>query len=150
MNAVQRVHHEQRHCHDARTKHQTEVHVFSNKQLHITVPIFPSHNVGSLFDLVQDGLEIKKIIIFVWACNMHAFTRLLKTPDFTTHQNHKPPITSAVSPHVLSTLAQNFYIRTLVQPPMIHYSLGEKQHTCVNTTTALLLLHYLFQQHTKM
>lgn len=36
---------------------------------------------------------------------MHAFTGLL-TPDFTLHQHHKPPKTSAASPHVLSNLAQ--------------------------------------------
>jgi len=70
---------------------------------------------------------------------MHAFTGLL-TPDFTLHQHHTPPITSAVSPHVLSNLAQNLYIHKLVQPPKIHYSLGTKLHTCINTINALLLL----------
>jgi hypothetical protein len=92
--------HEQRHCQDARSKHQTKVHVFSNKQLHVTVPKFPSHYVASCFDLILDGLKFKKITIFAWGCNMHVFTGLL-TPDFTMLQHHKPRITSAVSPYVL-------------------------------------------------
>jgi len=37
----------------------------------------------------------------------------------------------------------------LVQPPMIHYSLGTKLHTCVNTTTALLLLLFICFRNTK-
>lgn len=142
------MHHEQRHCQDARSKLQTKVHVLLNKQLHVTVPIFPSPYVGSCFDLILDGLNFKKIIIFAWACNMHAFTGLM-TPDFTLHQHHKPPIISAVSCHVLSNLAQNLYIHTLVQPPMIHYSLGTKLHTCINTINALLLLLFICFRNTK-
>jgi hypothetical protein len=46
--------HEQGHCHDARSKHQAKVQVFSDKQHHITLPIFPNHNAGSLFDLVKE------------------------------------------------------------------------------------------------
>lgn len=147
-NAVQWVHHEQRHCQDARYKHQTKVHVFSNKELHVTVPIFPSHYVGLCFDLVLDGFELKKKITFAWACNVHAFTGLL-IPDFTMHQHHKPPITSAISPHVLGNLARNLYIHTLVQPPMIHYSLGTKLHTCINSIIALLLLLFICFRNTK-
>jgi hypothetical protein len=54
------VHDEQRHCQDAWSKHQTIVHVLSNKQLHVTVPIFPSPYVGSCFDLILDGVNFKK------------------------------------------------------------------------------------------
>jgi hypothetical protein len=46
-----RAHHEQGHCHDARSKHQTKVQVFSDEQLHVALPIFPNNNAGSLFDL---------------------------------------------------------------------------------------------------
>jgi hypothetical protein len=46
--------HEQGHCHDARSKHQTKVQVFSDKQPHVTLPIFPNNNAGSLFNLVQE------------------------------------------------------------------------------------------------
>jgi hypothetical protein len=41
---------EQGHCYDARSKHQAKVQVFSDKQPHATLPIFPN-NAGSLFDL---------------------------------------------------------------------------------------------------
>jgi hypothetical protein len=50
----QRGRHEQGHGHDARFKHQTKVQVFSDKQPHVTLPIFPNNNAGSLFDLVQE------------------------------------------------------------------------------------------------
>jgi hypothetical protein len=40
--------------HDARSKHQAKVQVFSNKQPHITLPIFPNNNAGSLFNLIQE------------------------------------------------------------------------------------------------
>jgi hypothetical protein len=50
----QQVRHEQGHCHDARSKHQAKVQVFSNEQPHVTLPIFPNNNAGSLFDLVQE------------------------------------------------------------------------------------------------
>jgi hypothetical protein len=50
----QRERHEQGHCHDARSKHQAKVQVFSNEQSHITFPIFSNNNAGSLFDLVQE------------------------------------------------------------------------------------------------
>jgi hypothetical protein len=42
----QRAHYEQRHCPNARSKHQAEVQVFFDEQ-----PIFPNNNAGSLFDL---------------------------------------------------------------------------------------------------
>jgi hypothetical protein len=50
----QQARHEQGHCHDARSKHQAEVQVFSDKQPHVTLPIFPNNNAGSLFNLVQE------------------------------------------------------------------------------------------------
>jgi hypothetical protein len=50
----QRACHEQGHCHDARSKHQAKVQVFSDERPHLTLPLFPSNNVGSLFDLVQE------------------------------------------------------------------------------------------------
>jgi hypothetical protein len=50
----QRVRHEQGHCYDARSKHQAKVHVFSDEQPHVTLPIFPNNNAGSLFDIVQE------------------------------------------------------------------------------------------------
>jgi hypothetical protein len=50
----QRAHHEQGHCHDVRSKHQAKVQVFSDEQHHVTLPIFPNINAGSLFDLVQE------------------------------------------------------------------------------------------------
>jgi hypothetical protein len=49
----QQARHEQRHCHDARSKHQAKVQVFSDEQPHVTLPIFPNNSGGSLFDLVQ-------------------------------------------------------------------------------------------------
>jgi hypothetical protein len=49
----QRARHEQGHCHDARSKHQAEVQVFSDEESHVTLPTFPNNNAGSLFDLVQ-------------------------------------------------------------------------------------------------
>jgi hypothetical protein len=51
---VQRARREQGHCHNARTKHQVKVQVFSDKQPHITLPIFPNNNAGSLLNLVQE------------------------------------------------------------------------------------------------
>jgi hypothetical protein len=61
----QQAHHEQEHCHDARSKHQVKVQVCSEEQPHITLPIFPNNNAGSLFVLVQEtqvnnALVIKK------------------------------------------------------------------------------------------
>jgi hypothetical protein len=50
----QRPRHEQGHCHDARPNHQAKVQVFSDKQPHVTLPLFPNNNVGSLFNLVQE------------------------------------------------------------------------------------------------
>jgi hypothetical protein len=50
----QRAHHEQGHCHDARSKHQVKVQVFPDEQPHVTLPVFPNNNAGSLFDLVQE------------------------------------------------------------------------------------------------
>jgi hypothetical protein len=50
----QQVHHEQGNCHDARSKHQAKVQVSFNKQPHVTLPVFPNNNAGSLFDLVQE------------------------------------------------------------------------------------------------
>jgi hypothetical protein len=50
----QRARHVQGHCHDARSKHQAKVQVFSDKQPHVTLPIFPNNNAGSLFDLVYE------------------------------------------------------------------------------------------------
>jgi hypothetical protein len=50
----QRARHEQGHCHDARSKHQAKVQVFSDEQPHVTLLIFPNNNSGSLFDLVQE------------------------------------------------------------------------------------------------
>jgi hypothetical protein len=41
----------QRARHDARSKHQTKVQVLSDEQPHVTAPIFPNSNSGSLFDL---------------------------------------------------------------------------------------------------
>jgi hypothetical protein len=41
-------------CHDARFKHQVKVQGFSNEQPHVTLPLFPNDNAGSLFDLVQE------------------------------------------------------------------------------------------------
>lgn len=142
------MHHEQRHCQDVRSKHQTKVHVFSNKQLHVTVPIFPSHYVGSCFDLVLDGLEFKKIIIFAWACIMHAFTGLL-TPDFTMHQHQKPLITSAFS-HVLSNLAQNLYIHTFGPSTNDSLLLGDKTtHLCKHYHCFATAAFYLLHKHKK-
>jgi hypothetical protein len=51
----QRERHEQGHCHDARSKHQAKVQVFSDEQPHVTLPAFPYKNAGSLFDLVQEN-----------------------------------------------------------------------------------------------
>jgi hypothetical protein len=48
-----RARHDQEHCHDARSKHEAKVQVFSDEQPHITLQIFRSNNAGSLFDLVQ-------------------------------------------------------------------------------------------------
>jgi hypothetical protein len=50
----QRARNDQGHCHDARSKHQVKVQVFSGEQPHVTLPIFPNNNADSLFDLVQD------------------------------------------------------------------------------------------------
>jgi hypothetical protein len=50
----QRARHEQGRCHDARSKHQAKVQVFSDEQPHVTLPVFPNNNVGSLFNLVQE------------------------------------------------------------------------------------------------
>jgi hypothetical protein len=47
----QRARHEQGHCHDARSKHQAKVQVFSEEHPHVTLPIFPHNNAGLLFDL---------------------------------------------------------------------------------------------------
>jgi hypothetical protein len=47
----QRAHHEQGHCHDARSKHQAKVQVFYDEQPHVTLPIFPNNNAGLLFEL---------------------------------------------------------------------------------------------------
>jgi hypothetical protein len=46
----ERARHEQGHCHDARSNHQTKVQVFSDEQPHVTLQIFPNNNAGSLFD----------------------------------------------------------------------------------------------------
>jgi hypothetical protein len=50
----QRARHEQEHCHDTRSKHHAKVQVFSDEKPHVTLPIFPNNNAGSLFDLVQE------------------------------------------------------------------------------------------------
>jgi hypothetical protein len=51
----ERARHEQGHCHDARSKHQAKVQIFSDEQLHVTLPIFPNNNnADSLFDLVYE------------------------------------------------------------------------------------------------
>jgi hypothetical protein len=50
----QRTRHEQGHCHDERSKHQAKVQVFSDEQLHVTLPIFPNNNAGSMFFLIQE------------------------------------------------------------------------------------------------
>jgi hypothetical protein len=47
----QRAHHDQGHYHDARSKYQAKVQVFSDEQPQVTLPIFPNNNAGSLFDL---------------------------------------------------------------------------------------------------
>jgi hypothetical protein len=47
----QRARHEQGHCHDARSKHQANVQVFSDEQSHVTLSIFPNNNAGLLFYL---------------------------------------------------------------------------------------------------
>jgi hypothetical protein len=47
----ERARHEQGHCHDARSKHQSKVQVFSDEQPHVTLPIFSNNNAGSMFDL---------------------------------------------------------------------------------------------------
>jgi hypothetical protein len=46
--------HEQGHRHDARSKHQAKSQIFSHEQPHVTLPIFPNNNAGSLFNLVQE------------------------------------------------------------------------------------------------
>jgi hypothetical protein len=51
---IERPRHEQVYCHDARSKHQAKVQVFSDEQPHVTSPIFQNNNAGSLFDLVQE------------------------------------------------------------------------------------------------
>jgi hypothetical protein len=48
------VRHEQGHCHDARSKHQDKVQVFSDEQPHVTLPVFTNNNAGLLFDLFQE------------------------------------------------------------------------------------------------
>jgi hypothetical protein len=40
-NSLDQAHHEQGHCHDARSKHQAKVQVFSDEQPHVSLPIFP-------------------------------------------------------------------------------------------------------------
>jgi hypothetical protein len=50
----QQARHEQGYCHDARSKHQAKVQVFSDEQPHVTLPIFPTNNACSLFVLVQE------------------------------------------------------------------------------------------------
>jgi hypothetical protein len=50
----QRACHEQGHCHNARSKHQAKVQVFSDEEPHVTLPVFPNNNAGSVFDLVQE------------------------------------------------------------------------------------------------
>jgi hypothetical protein len=47
----QRARHEQGHCYYARSTHQAKFQVFSDEQPHVTLPIFPNDNAGSLFDL---------------------------------------------------------------------------------------------------
>jgi hypothetical protein len=71
----QRARHEQGHCHDARSKHQAKVQIFS-----VTLPIFPNNNAVSLFDLVQETqseqcpCDKKQMsIVFTWARDMRAF-----------------------------------------------------------------------------
>jgi hypothetical protein len=50
----QQARHERGHCHDARSKHQAKVQVFSDEQPDVTLPVCPNNNAGSLFDLVQE------------------------------------------------------------------------------------------------
>jgi hypothetical protein len=50
----QRARHKQGYCHDATSKHQAKVQVFSDEQPHLTLPVFPNNNAGSLSDLVQE------------------------------------------------------------------------------------------------
>jgi hypothetical protein len=76
----QRACHEQGHCHDARSKHQAKVQVFSDEQPHVTLPTFPNNNSGSLFDLIQETQSEQcpcdkktKSIVFTWARDMRAF-----------------------------------------------------------------------------
>jgi hypothetical protein len=47
----ERARHEQGNCHDAGSKHQAKVLVFSDEQPHVTLTIFPNNNAGSMFDL---------------------------------------------------------------------------------------------------
>jgi hypothetical protein len=48
----QRASDEQGHCHDARSKHQAKVQVFSDEQPHVPLPVFPNNSAGLFFDLV--------------------------------------------------------------------------------------------------
>jgi hypothetical protein len=76
-------------CHDARSKLQAKVQVFSDEQPHVTLPIFPNNNAGSLFDLVQETqskqcpCDKKQMsIVFTWARDMRAFFGLCDTDVF--------------------------------------------------------------------
>jgi hypothetical protein len=73
--------------------HQAKIQVFSDEQPHVTLPIFPNNNAGSLFDLVQetqseqcpcDKKKKKKqtSIVFTWARDMRAFFGLGDTGVF--------------------------------------------------------------------
>jgi hypothetical protein len=80
----QRASHDQGHCHDARSKHQANGQVFSDEQPHVTLPIFPNNNAGSLFELFQETqseqwpCDKKKqmSVVFTWARDTRAFLGL--------------------------------------------------------------------------
>jgi hypothetical protein len=78
----QQARHEQGHCHDAGSKHQAKVQVFSDEEPHVTLPIFPNNNAVSLFNFVQetqneqcpcDKKQKQMNIVFTSAHDMGAF-----------------------------------------------------------------------------
>jgi hypothetical protein len=72
--------HEQGHCHDARSKHQAKDQFFSDEQPHVTLPIFPINNAGSLFDFVQET-QVNNLHLPGEFSDVQFFRRLSRLPD---------------------------------------------------------------------
>jgi hypothetical protein len=76
-----RARHLQGNSHDARSKHQAKVQVFSDEQPHVTLPVFPNNNAGSLFDLVQEtqSEQFSCLVSFWTSGSFVVFKTLIKT-----------------------------------------------------------------------